>query len=174
MDKSSDQFREVAVPRRLSAVFSSRFGADTGVRIFRAPGRVNLIGEHTDYNEGFVLPAAIDLYTWTAIAPRDDRNLAKAAGSLERLRSWRCDHATECGRSCARRKHGHLQQRTARVRTEFFRGAGSFRCECIAGDFRPVTRSWRNCKNLPASGERICRRASWNHGPDRILRRSNR
>jgi galactokinase len=76
MDKSSDQFREVAVPRRLSAVFSSRFGADTGVRIFRAPGRVNLIGEHTDYNEGFVLPAAIDLYTWTAIAPRDDRKLA--------------------------------------------------------------------------------------------------
>src|SRR5579871_4723120 len=75
MDKSSDQFREVAVPRRLSAVFSSRFGADTGVRIFRAPGRVNLIGEHTDYNEGFVLPAAIDLYCWTAIAPRRDTSI---------------------------------------------------------------------------------------------------
>ena len=45
-------------------------------RIFRAPGRVNLIGEHTDYNDGFVMPAAIDFNTWVAIAPREDRKLA--------------------------------------------------------------------------------------------------
>jgi len=43
-----------------------------GVRLFRAPGRVNLIGEHTDYNDGFVLPVAIDLDTLVAIRPRND------------------------------------------------------------------------------------------------------
>lgn len=42
-------------------------------RVFRAPGRVNLIGEHTDYNEGFVFPMAIDRYTYVAISKRDDR-----------------------------------------------------------------------------------------------------
>src|ERR1700692_3159003 len=44
-------------------------------RIFRAPGRVNLIGEHTDYNEGFVMPAAVAFSTYVAIAARRDRKL---------------------------------------------------------------------------------------------------
>ena len=44
-------------------------------RVFRAPGRVNLIGEHTDYNDGFVMPAAVGFSTYVAIAARPDRRL---------------------------------------------------------------------------------------------------
>ena len=44
-------------------------------RIYRAPGRVNLIGEHTDYSDGFVMPAAIGFSTYVAIAPRRERKL---------------------------------------------------------------------------------------------------
>jgi len=51
-----------------------RFGAEP--IIFLAPGRVNLIGEHTDYSEGFVMPAAIDFATLAAISPRSDHQLS--------------------------------------------------------------------------------------------------
>ncbi|HEX3471526.1 MAG TPA: galactokinase [Silvibacterium sp.] len=44
--------------------------------VFVAPGRVNIIGEHTDYAEGFVMPAAIDFATLAAICPRSDNNIA--------------------------------------------------------------------------------------------------
>jgi galactokinase len=51
--------------------FERRFGWPPHA-IVRAPGRVNLIGEHTDYNDGFVLPLAIDRAIWIALRPRDD------------------------------------------------------------------------------------------------------
>lgn len=57
----------------LTRVFRELYGA--APRLFRAPGRVNLIGEHTDYNEGFVLPVAIDRETTVAAASRDDRRV---------------------------------------------------------------------------------------------------
>ncbi len=57
----------------LSAQFQQRY--QRAPRIFSAPGRVNLIGEHTDYNEGFVLPMAIERRTYVAAAPRDDRRI---------------------------------------------------------------------------------------------------
>jgi galactokinase len=67
--------------RELLAKFNSRFHSTA--KVYRAPGRVNLIGEHTDYNEGFVLPAAIGFSCWVAIAPRDDRKLALYSGNFD-------------------------------------------------------------------------------------------
>jgi galactokinase len=66
----------------LPQLFRQRFGA--APRLFRAPGRVNLIGEHTDYNDGFVLPAALDLATYVAIAPRADRLIRVHSVNLDR------------------------------------------------------------------------------------------
>ena len=54
--------------------FRLAFGTSPSA-IFRAPGRVNLIGEHTDYNQGFVMPAAIHFYAYSAIGGRTDRTL---------------------------------------------------------------------------------------------------
>jgi galactokinase len=55
---------------------------NTTATICRAPGRVNLIGEHTDYNDGFVLPAAIEYSCWTAAAARKDRKVTVYSENL--------------------------------------------------------------------------------------------
>jgi galactokinase len=63
--------------RQLSSIaerFRDRFGGTP--RVYRAPGRVNLIGEHTDYNDGFAMPAAIEFYCWVAVRCREDQKLS--------------------------------------------------------------------------------------------------
>jgi galactokinase len=70
---------------RARELFGRQFGRDPlGVAV--APGRVNLIGEHTDYNEGFVLPMAIDLGVAVAFAPRSDPILRVHAATPEETR----------------------------------------------------------------------------------------
>lgn len=63
----------------LKQQFIQKFGGETdGIEVFHAPGRVNLIGEHTDYNGGYVFPAALTFGTTLLIRKRADRKLALA------------------------------------------------------------------------------------------------
>jgi galactokinase len=69
--------------------------------IVRAPGRINLIGEHTDYNEGFVLPAAIDKAIYFAIAPRTDRTCKLYAADLNDSYEFSLDAIQKSSKSWA-------------------------------------------------------------------------
>lgn len=62
--------------------FKRRFGGQPPL-VVRAPGRVNLIGDHTDYNDGFVLPMAIDREVWLAIRARDDNRITVRSINFE-------------------------------------------------------------------------------------------
>ncbi len=76
IDRSTDE-----ATHRLKALFAELYGGHP--TIYRAPGRVNLIGEHTDYNDGFVMPAALNLHTYVAVGLRADRLLRVYSGNLD-------------------------------------------------------------------------------------------
>ena len=75
--------------RDLAVEFAYRFGRVPTVS--RAPGRVNLIGEHTDYNDGFVMPAALEFATLTAASPRPDRRLRVYSMIMDETREFDLD-----------------------------------------------------------------------------------
>ena len=87
-------------PEHVREEFGNRYGNADGVRMFRAPGRVNIIGEHTDYNDGFVLPCPIDRDTVVAARPRNDSVLR--VYSLNRTEERSCDLSKE-----PHPEHGH-------------------------------------------------------------------
>ncbi|MDF2440641.1 MAG: galactokinase [Abditibacteriota bacterium] len=77
----------------LESLFSQHFGApDESTFTVRAPGRVNLIGEHVDYNDGFVLPMAISLQTVFMLRPRADRMVRLYAANFEETREFSLDN----------------------------------------------------------------------------------
>jgi galactokinase len=84
-------------PLQLQERFRARFAAPA--TIYRAPGRVNLIGEHTDYNDGFVLPAAIEFYCWVAAAPRADRKLVVHSENFNETVEANLDSISPTGKS---------------------------------------------------------------------------
>jgi galactokinase len=79
-------------PLQLLDAFQARFGM--AANVYRAPGRVNLIGEHTDYNDGFVLPAAIEFYSWAAAAPCKDGKLVIYSENFNETTDARLDSLT--------------------------------------------------------------------------------
>ena len=77
----------MSLRERVASAFRSRYGSDPAF-VVRAPGRVNLIGEHTDYNDGFVFPMAIDRAAWIALRPRGDRRVVATSLDFEETREF--------------------------------------------------------------------------------------
>ena len=115
-------------------------------RIFRAPGRVNLIGEHTDYNDGFVMPAAVGFSTYVVIAQRPDRKwLIRSEEFPEhfefdldhlpesRTRQW-CDYVLGVARMLQQRGH-NLPGANLLVHGDVPIGAGLSSSAAIEGAF---------------------------------------
>lgn len=84
-------------PIHLQEDFRARFG--TLPAIYRAPGRVNLIGEHTDYNDGFVLPVAIEFYCWVAGAARSDKRLVIHSENFDETVEANLDSISSVGKN---------------------------------------------------------------------------
>ena len=72
----------------IAGEFRDRFGEGSPLAVAAAPGRVNLIGGHTDYNDGFVLPAAIDRRTYVAVRPREDRTVRAYSAEFDDHQSF--------------------------------------------------------------------------------------
>jgi len=96
-----DDAAAIAVRERLAALLTrpgSGCARDVLPEVALAPGRVNLIGEHVDYNDGWVLPLAIDRHVAVALAPRHDRKLVAHAATLQQSAEISLDDLHAAGR----------------------------------------------------------------------------
>lgn len=76
---------------KISETFSKKFGRNCEL-VIRASGRINIIGEHTDYNDGFVLPAAVDKYIYFAVAKNNTRTCRFWANDIDEAGEIELDH----------------------------------------------------------------------------------
>jgi galactokinase len=149
--------------------FRRLFGAAEGVRVFRAPGRVNLIGEHTDYNLGFVLPMALDLATMVAAAPSGDGRLriySEDRGEmcewdlaefarLERRRHW-TDYPVGVAHELARAGYG-IEPANLLIRSSVPEGSGLSSSAALEVSSALAFLSGRSLDKLELA--RLCQRA---------------
>ena len=167
-------------PAEFRSMHRERFQAEPA--IFVAPGRVNLIGEHTDYAEGFVMPAAINFATLAGISPRTDGKIAiysenqgeekvftTGAGegeqALDRLSDGRGGDSRRRGPQDSRLQPEHLERCAAGVGAVELGGAGSG--DGVGGavaDGSELSGAGAGAA-LPAGGKRVCGRELRHHGP---------
>jgi galactokinase len=86
----------MSLQERVAREFERRFQSPPAW-VVRAPGRVNLIGEHTDYNDGFVMPMAIDRAVWIALRRREDRRVAVHSLDFDQAAEFRLDKLQQEG-----------------------------------------------------------------------------
>lgn len=91
---------QAATQDRIADAYQATYGQDP-THIVRAPGRVNLMGDHTDYNDGFVLPMAIDRWVWIALAPRKDRQIRLHSQEMGATISFDLDGLEQPGKGWA-------------------------------------------------------------------------
>lgn len=108
----------MSLKEKTQTLFADAFGYPAS-HVIQAPGRVNLIGEHTDYNDGFVLPCAIDYKTVISCAPRGNRTVRVIAADYDNqtdefsLDAPIISHDTQQWSNYVRGVVKHLQQRNS-------------------------------------------------------------
>ena len=180
--------------RDVAKAFALRYGREP--RVSRSPGRVNVIGEHTDYNDGFVMPAALEFETLVAAAPRDDRRLARLFDDHGRARRRSISTRPKPPRHrlvglCVRRRRDAREERptparrrprrddrcAARRGPEFLRRARS-RARRTRCSPPPACRSIRSPRRRSARRRRTtmsaCAAASWTSTPRPAASRTTR
>jgi len=104
---------EAQTSGRIQKKYIEQFGDNTQTmdyRLFRSPGRINLIGEHTDYNNGFVLPASVDKAVYFAISPRTDNLVVLHAADLNETYTFSVDDISKPDQKWAYFQLGVIEQ----------------------------------------------------------------
>lgn len=101
------------IVEKIKEKYFQKFGENSNpeqVRTFRSPGRINLIGEHTDYNNGFVLPASVDKAVYFVIEPREDDQVILHAADLDETYSFSVEDLSKPAQSWPHYQLGIIEQ----------------------------------------------------------------
>ena len=145
-----------------------------GIRVVRAPGRVNLIGEHTDYNDGFVMPAAIGLEIRTRVLPTDERRVTITLDDDRRdggVRPRRDRAADPAGSTTSQARRGRSREAGQPIAGSAASSPAT--CRRAPGCRRLRRSSWRRRWRCSADARRAaaCRLRSLGQRAENALRR---